>query len=66
MVDYDYQVSTPAVQPTIALSPGFRFNMDNLDFYIRVRDMTQEHQNQSKHYVKMLAVQYRVNCEGLL
>ena len=32
----DYQVSTPVVQPTIALSPGFRFNMDNLDFYIPV------------------------------
>ena len=65
MVDHDYQMSTPVVQPTIALSPGFRFNMDNLDFYIRVRDMTQEHQNQSKHYVQMLAVQDRVNCEGL-
>ena len=55
----DYQMSTPVVQPTIAWSPGFRF------FYIPVRDMTQEHQNQSKHYVKMFAVQYRVNCEGL-
>ena len=64
MVDHDYLMSTPVVQPTIALSPGFHFNMDNLDFYIRVRAMTQEHQNQSKHYVQMFAVQNRVNCEG--
>ena len=61
----DYQVSTPVVQPTFALSPGFRFNMDNLDINIHVRDMAQKHQNQSKHYVQMFAVQYRVNCEGL-
>lgn len=27
--------------------------------------MTEEHQNQSKHYVQMLAVKDRVNCEHL-
>ena len=60
----DYQVSTPLVEQTFILSPGFRFNMDNLDISIHVRDMTQKHQNQSKHYVQMFAGQYRVHCEG--
>ena len=39
--------------------------MDNLDINIHMRDVTQKHQNQSKHYVQMFAIQDRVNCEGL-
>jgi hypothetical protein len=61
--DHAYQTAPQSLNTT--LSPGYRFNMDNLDFYIRVRDMTQGHQNQSKHYVQLLAVKDRVNCEGL-
>lgn len=32
---------------------GYRFNIDNLDFLLQVRNMTKDHQNQSRHYVLM-------------
>lgn len=46
-----------------SLNSGYRFNLDNLDFHLKVRDMTQDHQNSSKHYVQMMAIKDRVNCE---
>jgi hypothetical protein len=77
-MDHDYlPSSTPSVSgnkfdheycnvnPCVEFSPGYRFNFDNLDFLIKVRDMTEDHQNQSRHYVQMLAVKDRVNCEHL-
>ena len=55
------------VQPTtkIDFNPGYRFNIDNLDFLLKVRDMTESHQNKSKHYVQAMAVVDRVPCEHL-
>lgn len=44
---------------------GYRFNLDNLDFHIRVREMTQEHQNISRHFTQIMALVDRVNCEHL-
>jgi hypothetical protein len=61
--DHDYALSTD--QDVSHHNPAYRFNMDNLDFHIRVRDMTEAHQNQSKHYVQLMAVKDRVNCENL-
>ena len=52
--------------PCQNLNPGYRFNVDNLDFLIKVRDMTQDHQNQSKHYVQLMAIEDRINCEDLI
>jgi len=45
---------------------GYRFNIDNLEFLLQVRNMTQDHQNQSKHYVQLMAIKDRVNCEDLI
>lgn len=45
---------------------GYRFNIDNLDFLLQVRNMTQDHQNQSKHYVQLMAIKDRVYCEDLI
>ena len=39
-----------------SLHPGYRFNIDNLDFMLKVRDMTEGRQNKSKHYVQAMAV----------
>ena len=44
---------------------GYRFNIDNLDFYIKVRDMTSDNQNKMKHYVQVMALGDRVSCEHL-
>ncbi|XP_033731443.1 uncharacterized protein LOC117321072 [Pecten maximus] len=43
---------------------GYRFNLDNLDFHIKVREMTQEHQNVSRHFTQIMSVVDRVSCEG--
>ena len=48
-----------------SFQPGYRFNIDNLDFMLKVRDMTESHQNKSKHYVQAMAVVDRVPCEHL-
>lgn len=44
---------------------GYRFNLDNMDFQIRVREMTQDHQNISRHFTQIMALVDRVNCEHL-
>ncbi|VDI63953.1 Hypothetical predicted protein [Mytilus galloprovincialis] len=61
------KANTPecADKPHDNLSPAYRFNLDNLDFHLKVRDMTQDHQNMLKHYVQLMAVKDRVNCEHL-
>lgn len=33
--------------------PGFRLNIDNLDYEIKVRHMTISNQNKSQHYVQV-------------
>jgi len=63
-VDHDY-CTVPTVKNT-KLQQGYRFNVDNLDFLIRARNMTQDHQNQTKHYVQLMAIQDRVNCEHFI
>ena len=64
--DHSYSVSMAENQHTEqSYLPGFRFNMDNLDFLLKVRDMTETHQNKSLHYVQLMAVVDRVNCEHL-
>uniref|UniRef100_K1S0V2 Uncharacterized protein n=1 Tax=Magallana gigas TaxID=29159 RepID=K1S0V2_MAGGI len=45
---------------------GYIFNIDNLDFLLQVRNMTQDHQNQSNHYVQLMAIKDRVYCEDLI
>lgn len=62
---HDHGYCQKPVTPNVEFSPGYRFNFDNLDFLIHVRDMTEEHQNLSKHYVQLLAIKDRVNCEHL-
>lgn len=53
------------LETTTTLNPAYRFNLDNLDFHIKVRHMTEDHQNDSKHYVQLMAIKDRVNCEDL-
>lgn len=54
------------VEPQEDSAPlGYRFNLDNLDFHIQVREMTKEHQNVSRHYTQIMALVDRVNCEHL-
>lgn len=67
MNDHSYSKNTTecADKPHDNLSPAYRFNLDNLDFHLKVRDMTQDHQNMLKHYVQLMAVKDRVNCEHL-
>ena len=48
-----------------SLEPGYRLNLDNLDYYTKVRHMTEEHQNTLNHYIQVMAVRDRVNCEHL-
>ncbi|CAC5391207.1 unnamed protein product [Mytilus coruscus] len=62
MNDHSYSKNTPecADKPHDNLSPAYRFNLDNLDFHLKVRDMTQDHQNMLKHYVQLMAVKDRV------
>ncbi|CAC5412689.1 unnamed protein product [Mytilus coruscus] len=67
MNDHSYFKNTPECvdKPHDNLSPAYRFNLDNLDFHLKVRDITQDHQNMLKHYVQLMAVKDRVNCEHL-
>ena len=57
--------SQSVAESTEVLEPGYRLNLDNLDYYVRVRNVTEEHQNQLNHYVQMMAIRDRVNCEHL-
>ena len=59
---YDQQVQQISHK---TLNPCYRMNIDNLDFLLKVRDMTETHQNKSKHYVQAMAVVDRVPCEHL-
>ena len=64
IIDHDYAV--PITDPPLqSLEPGYRLNLDNLDYYIRVRNMTEEHQNELRHYIQVMAVKDRINCEHL-
>lgn len=61
MIDHEYSTAPEEHE----FASGYRFNFDNLDFLLRVRNMTTDHQNKSKHYVQIMAVKDRVNCEHL-
>jgi hypothetical protein len=65
VMEHSYAVShaDPLVDSTAPL--GYRFNIDNLDFHIRVREMTQQHQNLSQHYTQLMTLVDRVPCEHL-
>lgn len=68
-VDTDHGYSKPnetkSQTNTSDLNPAYRFNLDNLDFHIKVRNMTEDHQNESKHYIQLMAIKDRVICEDL-
>ncbi|XP_070551390.1 uncharacterized protein [Ptychodera flava] len=51
-VDHTYAISPQCVLDADE-EPGFRFNIDNLDYEVKVRNMTSTHQNKSKHYVQL-------------
>lgn len=48
------------------LAPGYRTNIDNLDCEIRVRNMTMDHQNKSKHYVQVNIFLLHTHDTGIL
>ena len=56
--DHSYAAAPPTVAKAKKASPslvyGYRFNIDNLDYSIQVRDMTMSNQNREKHYVQVL------------
>ena len=53
--DHDYfsRPRTTIQQPSSNTAPGFRLNIDNLDYELSVRNMTMSHQNKSHHYVQV-------------
>lgn len=64
MKEHSYAVCN--IKPQKDNAPlGYWFNLDNLDFQIRVREMTQDHQNVSRHFTQRMAIVDRVNCEHL-
>ncbi|XP_069103689.1 LOW QUALITY PROTEIN: uncharacterized protein [Argopecten irradians] len=64
MNDHSYSTSCSDLQHRSA-PQGYRFNIDNLDFNIKVREMTQDHQNVSRHFTQMMALVDRVNSGSL-
>lgn len=64
MNDHSYAVCNTEPQK-VNVPLGYRFNLHNLDFQIRVREMTQDHQNVSRHFTQIMALVDRVNCEHL-
>ena len=40
------------------LAPGFRMNIDHLDYKLNVRNMTVDHQNKSHHCVQVVIPDY--------
>lgn len=64
MNEHSYPVCN--IEPQKDNTPlGYWFNLDNLDSQIRVREITQDHQNVSRHFTQIMTIVDRVNCEHL-